>query len=586
MKTLPHRLLHPANVMNNVARHPMACRAMLATCTALMLGACTSTPLPPWPTTPIATAPAPRTTPPPLGTAPPVTEEVVSTTVPDATTSPVSEAPGIAESGTVSARFPEPPVRYDTPGLAPQRRSFTTNAELTQWLTTLAHARRGVTNTQLLDLGTSQQGHPIQALALSQDGKGAGTQQLGTNGRPTVVLVGQQHGDEPASSEALMVIARELAQGLLEPMLKRINVVIVARANPDGAAAGTSATANGTDLVHDHLLLRTPEAQALARLVRDVHPAVIIDAREYPATAPATTDALPRSDILLLRATAANVPEFITKAAQEWYLASMTKTLDDAGLTHDWYYTLQAGPDGLRAAMGDAKPDSLRNVGGLRGTVSLVAASRGIGLDRLHLQRRVHSLVLALTSALRTTVERADDLKQVRSFVARDTAAQACKGSLIVQAGATSSRREAQMIDPITGADRAVSMMWDSTLEPRTVVDRPRPCGYWLSADATDAQTRLRLLGLQLMRVAEPGSMLAETQRAIADGANSTVSRATLDAPEGSYYISMAQPLANVVAAALEPGTPFDYDAAGLLPHYGASARVMSAPSLVFDEVD
>ena len=73
-----------------------------------------------------------------------------------------------------------------------------------------------------------------------------------------MLLIGQQHGDEPAGSEALLVIAQELAQGLLEPLLDQINVVIVPRANPDGAATGTRSTANGVDMNRDHLLLNTP----------------------------------------------------------------------------------------------------------------------------------------------------------------------------------------------------------------------------------------------------------------------------------------------------------------------------------------
>jgi hypothetical protein len=79
----------------------------------------------------------------------------------------------------------------------------------------------------------------------------------------------------------LLVLSRELAQGLLQPVLDRINVVIVARANPDGAAANTRVTANGIDMNRDHLLLQTPEAQALAKLGRDYNPAVVVDAHEY-----------------------------------------------------------------------------------------------------------------------------------------------------------------------------------------------------------------------------------------------------------------------------------------------------------------
>src|SRR5690606_4639437 len=108
-------------------------------------------------------------------------------------------------------------------------------------------------------------GEPIMGL-LATRASGTELVDLDNSGRPTVVLIGQQHGDEPAGSEALLVISREVAQGLLEPLLDRINVVVIPRANPDGAAAATRVTANGVDMNRDHLLLNTPEARALAEV--------------------------------------------------------------------------------------------------------------------------------------------------------------------------------------------------------------------------------------------------------------------------------------------------------------------------------
>lgn len=54
-------------------------------------------------------------------------------------------------------------------------------------------------------------------------------------------------------------MARELApNGLLDALLDKINVIVVPRANPDGAEAGTRNTANGVDMNRDHLLLQAP----------------------------------------------------------------------------------------------------------------------------------------------------------------------------------------------------------------------------------------------------------------------------------------------------------------------------------------
>ena len=190
-------------------------------------------------------------------------------------------------SAAVAARFPDPAVVYATPGLRPGRTTFSTNPEIQTWLRELAFATTGGNGptARLLPLGKSQRNEPLEALILLR-GSATDAEGVLAIGKPTVLLVGQQHGDEPAGAEALLVLAKELAQGTLKPLLERINVIIVPRANPDGAAAGQPTTANGIDMGRDHLLLNTPEARALAKLVRDYRPIVVVDAHEYGPLAP------------------------------------------------------------------------------------------------------------------------------------------------------------------------------------------------------------------------------------------------------------------------------------------------------------
>ncbi|WP_418134668.1 M14 family metallopeptidase [Acidovorax carolinensis] len=580
---------------------------------AVLLSACASTPLPPWPGTPAAVQqPLPRVqrgtvVPAPLGQ---VRENVVVTPLQSSAPAPAAadSAASVAPYGpAVAARFAEPPTQYSTPGLGPERRSFTTNAELGQWLRNMASAApRGPTTASVLSLGASQQGEPILGLLLTR-AKGTDLASLETNGRSTVVLIGQQHGDEPASSEALLVIARELAQGLLEPLLDRINVVVIPRANPDGAASGNRTTASGVDMNRDHLLLQTPEAQALARVVRDYRPIVVLDAHEFTVVGRYLQkfNAIQRYDALLQYTTTANYPEFLTKASQEWFHQPMLGALQSQGLTSDWYYTTSTQPDDRRISMGGAQPDTGRNVNGLKNSVSLLVETRGVGLGRMHLQRRVHTQVTAITSALRSAAERATNLEQVRSFVARDTASQACKGQVVIEAQATPTQRELTMLDPETGADRILKVDWNSSLTLQPVKTRARPCGYWLAASATTAVERLQLLGVQVLRIAENGGVLADTYnetaretteradvRGTVAGSAGTIRiqvtpvRRAIDVPAGSFYVPLNQGLANLAVAALEPDTQSSYFANRLIGDLASTARVMSVPSLVFEDSD
>ena len=551
---------------------------------AALLSACASTPLPPWPTTSKPQAPAP-TRPAP---ATPV--------VPQATTQPIAPANSLVPlpyNAAVAARFPDPATRYDTPGLAPQRNQFTTASELSSWLNSQANKSLGRdTRLGIVQPASSQRGSPIQALVATR-APGIQPSALYDSRRPTVMLVAGQHGDEPAGTEALLIIARELAPGgLLEPLLQQINVILVPRANPDAVEAGTRNAADGTDIAHDHLLLNTPEAKALATLARDYRPVAVVDLQEFPAASIFLQkyQAIQRYDALLQYSATANQNEFVTKAAREWYTAPLRTALSQAGLSSDWYYTTSQDLQDKSISMGSLAPDSLRNISGLKNSVGYLVSSRGSDLGRAHIQRRVHTLVTAATRMLHSSAERAKDLTQVQAFVARETASLACHQQLAVLAEQTPEQRTLTMIQPDTGADQQVRVDWNASLQPRTTLSRPRSCGYWLSASAQPAVDRLRLLGLQVLKVAEPGQLLAdsynEARSATPASGAYALTRGAVEAPVGSYYLTMNQPMANLAAAALEPDTPYSYLARGLVPTMSDMARVMAPPSVVFEEED
>ena len=462
------------------------------------LAGCTSTPLPPW--TPGGTPPSSVTRPAPSATLP----ATPSMDAPaDARTSPVpargaSASPAdepLPYGPAVAARFPAPTMTYSTPGLLAGRTTFTTQSEMHAWLLeqVAAAARNTGVKSALLSIGSSQNRQPLEALVLTRAGS-TDPGSLQASGKPTVLLIGQQHGDEPAGSEALLVIARELSQGLLQPLLERINVIIVPRSNPDGAAAGQRVTQGGLDMNRDHLLLATPEAQALAKLTRDYRPTVVVDAHEYTAVGRFLQKfgALQRFDALLQYATTANTPEFLTRAAEEWYRRPLLASLQAQKLSAEWYYTTSSDLSDKKISMGGVQPD--------------------------------------------------------------------------------------------TG---------------RKIKTRIRPCGYWLSSAATTAVERLRMHGVQVMRVVEAGSVLGDSYREVSRASgerldvrgtiaaaapviNAQVSlvRGVYDVPRNSYYISLNQSLGNLVLAALEPDSQNSYFANSVLPDLQSTVRVMTEPTV------
>ena len=589
--------------VDRLRAHPRSVRLVVVAAMAI-LAACTSVPLPPWvPPLPRPMVVIPSTSMPGAPTLP-AAVQISPVSAPSVVASIPQDSPA-TYGAAVAARFPAPAVVYNTPGLQPGRASFTTQDEIHSWLRdqTTSLARSVGVKAALLSIGRSQRGEALEALLLTR-GDGADPAALQATRRPTVLLLAQQFGDEPAGSEALLVIARELAQGSLQPLLERINVLIVPRANPDGAASGQRLTANGRDMSRDHLLLNTPEAQALARLARDYRPMVVVDAHEYavPGPYPQKFGTFQKFDALFQYSATANLPEFLTKADEEWYRRPLLAALRGQGLSMEWYYTTSADLADKQLSMGGTQADTVRNAHGLKNAVSLLITTRGAGLDRIHIQRRVHTHVTAIASVLGSTAQRASDLGQLRPYLDKEVSAQACKGQTVVEAAPTPAQYDLVMLDPVSGADKIITVDWHSTLALRTLKSRARPCGYWLSASSRTAVDRLRLHGVQVNRVLEQSALLGDIYRefprsggAPPDASGSGIVpvvkaevalvRGVIDAPAGSYYVPLNQPLGNLVIAALEPDTQQSYFANQLLENLAAAARIMSEPSLKAEEL-
>ena len=106
-----------------------------------------------------------------------------------------------------------------------------------------------------------------------------------------------------------------------------------------------------------------------------------------------------------------------------------------------------------------------------------------------------------------------------------------------------------------------------------------------------------------MLRVAEPGNMLADTYQEVERSSSAKndvlgpssrsvervkvqLQRIAIDVPEGSYYVPLNQPLANLAIAALEPDTQSSFFANHIITGLSDVARSMNTPSLVYDETD
>lgn len=129
-------------------------------------------------------------------------------------------------------------------------------------------------------IGESVQGRPIRLLRM-------GNPPPPPDARPLVLLVGMQHGLEPAGREAILNMAQLLSTtsdaGLLS-LLSTYGVHMIPSVNPDGYVAGTRDNANDQDLNRDWIALTQPETRAVSQVVGRLQPMILVDHHEYRGT--------------------------------------------------------------------------------------------------------------------------------------------------------------------------------------------------------------------------------------------------------------------------------------------------------------
>jgi hypothetical protein len=324
-------------------------------------------------------------------------------------------------------------------------------------------------------------------------------------------------------------------------------------------------------------------------LLARLNPVAVVELREYPLTSlyEAKTGGVPRADVQLQVAATANIEPLVNKAAEEWLREPAARALGQAGFSTDWLHSVSADPADRSVAMGGVESGRLRNAAALRQAASVVVATRGGGLQRTHLARRVRAQVAATTALLVAASTRSSDLARLQQFVGRETVGRACRRTVVVEAAQTPSEYTLAVLDPKTGAEKRTTVAWRSSLELRAVRSRPRPCGYWIDGRETLAVEKLRALGILVQEIEEAGDVRGETYREGGPDPSQAgawpklrvqTQVALLDLAPGGWYVPLDQPLANLAVAALEPEAPGSLVAARAISSLDGLARIVEQP--------
>jgi hypothetical protein len=98
--------------------------------------------------------------------------------------------------------------------------------------------------------------------------------------KPTFYLVGAKHGNEQSAKEALLWLIRDLAVGELNPLLEKVNFLVLPQSNPYGNWFDQRRNEQNLDLNRDHVKLEAPETEAINRVFSRWMPEVTMDIHE------------------------------------------------------------------------------------------------------------------------------------------------------------------------------------------------------------------------------------------------------------------------------------------------------------------
>jgi hypothetical protein len=369
-------------------------------------------------------------------------------------------------TGPADDDLPQP----DPPVTAFEEREGTSWTTHDEELAFLAEVVAASGRAEMSAIGTSIEGRPLHLVRVAHPTPPTDAQIAG--GR-SILVIGAQHGNEPAGREMALQLLRDLAftsDPELVELLGTTTLLFIPTANPDGREADSRTNAHGVDTNRDHLRLLTPEARAMARVLRDFTPDIVVDTHERPGgTNPEMELLWPRN---------LNIHGPVRDLSREMVEDYLFPDLAGAGRTRGLYGPSPGPP-------GDDNEHILRNATGLRHSLGLLTESAGQRppADRVAVQMET------MHSVLRFYRERASEIGHA---VGTAPGAKALAGG----------QREPFFL---RGAD-------NDPPDPVDTLD-PAPCGYLLHAEQAGLLARqVELLPLRTETVSATGVFLPMDQ--------------------------------------------------------------------------
>ncbi|KPJ89496.1 MAG: hypothetical protein AMS18_12415 [Gemmatimonas sp. SG8_17] len=452
-------------------------------------------------------------------------------------------------------------------------------------------------HVHVFDLFTTTLGRISPAIVLANP-RVTSPEQADSSGKPVVYLQGKIHPPEPEGAEAMLILLRDILFGERKHLLDNQIIIMTPIFNADGTGTlstrdrapfvgGQRTNATGYDINRDAVKLETVEMNGLfERLLNPWDPILLYDSHRMgrgnfaysiayvnctvPAAHPGPRQYV-RDNLF---------PEVRARVRSEFGLEPFTHALwqGDEWPPKVWHHD---------ATIWSVEAKFLANAYGLRNRMSILAETPGAA----SFERQVYSQYAYITSLVEYTNAHGAEMQRVAKQADDETVQQVLDGA---EAGTLRNWLDGEYqsrgtIDILayrdgfpdvetaylpgtsirthvrpSGPPEVVHGVADMT-KPVGTADTWMPRGYLIPAELEFLVTKLKTQNIDVVALEEP--MQAEGEEFVIDrmlkvesgGYNMTVLEggfygpSVREFPAGSYFVDMAQPMANAAFYFMEP---------------------------------
>ena len=448
--------------------------------------------------------------------------------------------------------FPDPDIIFRTPAFVKDD-GFTTHSEMMEFLKKIANNHPGLIRWSTA--GYTQRGMEIPLVTIKKGNK---------KNKIRLFYFAGVHGNEPAGIDALLLFIEKMAEDpSLILLLDKLEFYILPMLNCDGVSDFSRLSANGININRDMITLDTPEATVLHAIMNKVNPHITVDFHEfgpyherYSAISPIKM--MIPWDVMFLFSCNPNITKELRNIVAEPFLSDAVTEIEKHGLTHHTYYASSMTPQGISFMQGNNSPNLTVTSLALRNTISLLVETRGIGLGRASLRRRVLAAYILSVSIAKTSYH---NTPLIRNTL---TKSKKSKDDIVLNYSTKKTKMELPFINvedneierKIVAADLACQV----TPEEKQAI----PQAYILLPEQKKIVELLKKMGTKVTVLKEEKKM--EVQCFLVRDIGQTVADSILDKqivfntekknvtfPPGTYYIPTTQKNGRLLNVLLEP---------------------------------